>query len=464
MLSMNLTELAAQYGGTLVNPGVGFSTVSIDSRSIKSGDLFVAIEGNNFDGHMFLNNLSGTASGAVVSKYADTLNIPQWVVQDTTKALGDIARCRRDQFLGPLIALTGSSGKTSVKDAIAMILSQTHKVHATSGNLNNHYGVPLTLLEMDQYADIAVIEMGASAVGEIDYLCSIAKPDIALVNNAQSAHIEGFGSLEAIADAKAEIYACLGPAGIAVVNIDQPWVEKWLSIVGERPYLSFSVSDASANIFAREIYDNGDGYFRFELVIRPLNNGTCEKSLVQLKIPGRHSVSNSLAAAACSYAVGVNITQIVSGLEKMSDINGRLQQYKISETFRLIDDSYNANLDSFKAAIDVLACAKDHCILVMGDMGELGEQSVTMHQQVGQYAKKSGINSLYSIGLDSEYACAEFGGSHFSDKNTLLMSLVQQVEQFATNGESLTVLIKGSRSANMEFFVNGLINRGKALC
>ncbi|MDG0969885.1 MAG: UDP-N-acetylmuramoyl-tripeptide--D-alanyl-D-alanine ligase [Porticoccaceae bacterium] len=461
---MNLTELAALYGGTLVNPGMGFSAVSIDSRSIKPGDLFVAIEGDNFDGHTFLNNLSDVASGAVVSKYADTLNIPQWVVQDTTKALGDIARYRRDQFLGSLIALTGSSGKTSVKDAIAMILSQTHRVHATSGNLNNHYGVPLTLLEIDQRADIAVIEMGASAVGEIDYLCSVAKPDVALVNNAQSAHIEGFGSLEAIADAKAEIYACLGPAGIAVVNIDQPWVDKWLSIIGDRSYLSFSVSDAAANIFAEDIYDNGDGYFCFKLVITPLDKSACEKSPVTLKIPGRHSVSNSLAAAACAYAVGINIAQIVNGLEQLRDINGRLQQYKISENFKLIDDTYNANLDSFKAAIDVLACAKSHRILVMGDMGELGEQSVAMHQQVGQYAKKSGVNTLYTVGSASQHACAEFGGSHFSDKNTLLMSLVQQVEKFASNGDSLTVLIKGSRSANMEFVVNGLINGDKALC
>jgi len=267
MHQMSLSDAALRFGGTLVNPDGYFSAVSIDSRSTNSGDLFVAVEGERFDGHHFIEKVASKISGAVVSKPNKSLKIPQWVVEDTTRALGDIAVMRRDSFQGSVIALTGSSGKTSVKEAIAKILSQSKRVHATQGNLNNHFGVPLTLLSMDSQADVAVIEMGASALGEIEYLCTIAKPDIALVNNAQSAHIEGFGSHEAIASAKAEIYEGLHSNGIAVINLDQPWVKQWLEVINDRDFLSFSITNQNANLFAKDIEDSGNGCFTFTLCL-----------------------------------------------------------------------------------------------------------------------------------------------------------------------------------------------------
>ena len=220
MTQQRLADAAQRFGGTLLNPDCYFDAVSINSRTINEGDLFVALVGERFDAHKFLPEAAAVASGLVVSEADKSLPLPQWVVEDTTVALGQIAQLRRETFEGPVIAITGSTGKTSVKELTASILRQGGSVHATAGNLNNHIGVPLTLLAMDGDIEFAVIEMGASAGGEIGYLCSIAKPDIALINNVQSSHIEGFGSVEAVAAAKGEIYSGLKSAGIAIINLE----------------------------------------------------------------------------------------------------------------------------------------------------------------------------------------------------------------------------------------------------
>ena len=464
MPQMCLTDAALQFGGTLINPDGYFSAVSINSRTTNVGDLFVAIEGENFDAHSYLSTIADKISGAVVSRPNKALDIPQWVVQDTTKALGDLARLRRDSFQGTVVALTGSSGKTSVKEAISIILSQTYEVHATSGNLNNHFGVPLTLLAMDTKTDIAVIEMGASAIGEIDYLSSIAQPDIALVNNAQSAHIEGFGSLKAIALAKAEIYKSLKSDGTAVLNLDQPWVDQWLEIIGERNYISFSITEERADLFAKNIKDTGDGYFSFDLCINQKFAGASAEQNVRLKHPGLHSISNGLAAAACAFAAGAGLTEIVYGLENVALIPGRLQHKVLSDNCVVIDDSYNANPDSFKTAIDVLSKANSHRILVMGDMGELGDHAKELHREVGLYAKNAKIDSLYAVGANSEIASQEFMGQHFPDQAALIDSLKAQIIELEASHESVIILVKGSRSSAMENVVQALFSGEKSSC
>lgn len=462
-LVMHLTDAASQFGGTLLNPGGHFSKVCIDSRRICSGDLFVAISGANFDGHDFIAQVKDLASGVVVSKAFQDIDIPQWVVPDTTAALADLARLRLNEFKGPVIALTGSSGKTSVKQAIAAILSQRFQVHATKGNFNNHFGVPLTLLDMDTNTDIAVIEMGASAVGEIDYLSSIASPDIALVNNAQSAHIEGFGSREAIAFAKAEIFQNLKADGVAVFNLDQPWVSQWLAIIGDRKHYSFSISDSTANFFAADITKLESEKFSFRLCIKGLGSGEISQT-IRLNVPGIHSVSNALAAAACASAAGASIDQLVAGLETLQPVAGRLQYHHLSDHLTVIDDTYNANPDSFKIAIDVLSQAPGYKILVMGDMAELGEYAQDMHREVGEYIEQSDVNALYAVGINSFYTCDATNGEHFPNKQSLVTALAQQLEHLNSTRTTITVLIKGSRGATMETVVTSFLSMEGSLC
>ena len=464
MGQLRLTEAAKRFGGTLLNPDGYFDSISIDSRTVKHGDLFVAIEGPNFDSHLFIPSIAKKISGAVVTRPDTSLEIPQWVVEDTSIALGNLAKLKRESFAGRLIAITGSSGKTSVKELVLSILSSTHVAHGTEGNLNNHLGVPLTLLAMHSDPDFAVVEMGASTAGEIDYLCTIAKPDVALINNAQTAHIESFGSVEEIAQAKAEIYRGLELDGIAVLNADQIWKEDWLNIIGDRSCLRFSVKDESADVFAKEIVERGNGYFEFVLCLHARLESISGQQLVRLKTPGFHAISNALAAAACAVAVGSDLKAIITGLGAVKPVLGRLQQTKLNQSYTVIDDSYNANPDSFETAIDVLSSFGGYRILVMGDMGELGSYSESAHQNIGRYAKKSGINSLFGVGTMTKIACDAFGGVHFQNQEQLLDALVQKIDFLGIPAEDVTVLVKGSRGSHMERIVQDLISRESVAC
>jgi UDP-N-acetylmuramoyl-tripeptide--D-alanyl-D-alanine ligase len=444
-----LTDAALAFGGTLLNPDCEFSQVSINSRNLADGDLFVAIKGERFDGHDFLSDIALRASGLVVSCPDKNLPITQWVVEDTTKALGQLARMNRDKFEGQLIAVTGSSGKTSVKEMIASIHSQSVKVHATKGNLNNHIGVPLTLLSMDADTDIAVIEMGASGAGEIAYLCSIAKPDITLVNNIQHAHIEGFGSIEGVASAKSEIYSGLGANGTAVVNLDLSWSQQWLNALGDNHCLTFSTEHQNADIYADNIEAIAGGCYRFELC-----SGD-QKLTLELPMPGLHSVKNAVAAAACALASSVSLEQIVKGLMAVKPVSGRLNSYQLSPDAMLIDDTYNANPDSFKAAIDVLSASAGRRVLVMGDMAELGEKAMQMHEEIGRYAQEKGIDILHSVGPLSAIAANKFGGIHHQDKH----QLISAINDLLAKKIKTTILIKGSRSSGMDEVVKTLSNK-----
>lgn len=448
--SLRLTDAAIRFGGTLLNPDCEFDSVAIDSRNIAEGDLFVALIGERLDGHEFLADVADKASGLVVSKADTSLPLPQWVVEDTTVALGQLAQLQREAFSGKVIAVTGSTGKTSVKDLISSILSGLGSVHATKGNFNNHIGMPLTLLEMDQDTDFAVIEMGASASSEISYLCSIAKPQISLVNNVQSAHLEGFGSVEGIAAAKGEIYSGLDAAGTAILNLDERWVTEWMELIGERDCITFSVDDDCADLSASDIELMESGCCRFTLHM--FTDTSIESQVVNLAIPGRHSVSNALAAASCARAAGATIEQIVSGLETSQSPARRLQIKALAQGGQIIDDSYNASPESVRAAIDVLASRPGRRVLVLGDMAELGADAERMHLEVGDYALSAGIDQLYTLGNLSAAASRAFKGEHFTDLDSLKAPLFDEIER-----SDLTLLIKGSRSSKMDLLVDMLL-------
>ena len=448
--SLRLTDAAIRFGGTLLNPDCEFDAVSIDSRNIADGDLFVALIGERLDGHQFLADVADRASGLVVSKADTDLPLPQWVVEDTTVALGQLAQLQRDAFSGTVIAVTGSTGKTSVKELIKSILGGLGSVHATKGNFNNHIGVPLTLLDMPQDSDFAVIEMGASAASEIGYLCSIAKPQISLINNVQSAHLEGFGSVKGIAAAKGEIYSGLDSAGTAILNLDQSWEAEWMALIGDRECITFSVDDDCADISASDIQLLENGCCRFTLHI--FTDTSVESQVVNLAIPGRHSVSNALAAAACAVAAGASIEQIVTGLEVAQSPARRLQIKALAQGGQIIDDSYNASPESVRAAIDVLASSSGRRVLVLGDMAELGTDAAQLHTELGDYALSAGIDQLYTLGNLSAKASEAFKGQHFTDLESLKAPLFAEIER-----RDLTLLVKGSRSSNMDLVVDMLV-------
>ncbi|MGB0449090.1 MAG: UDP-N-acetylmuramoyl-tripeptide--D-alanyl-D-alanine ligase [Porticoccaceae bacterium] len=467
--TIRLTDAAARFGGTLYNGpshllsneesnkepstiDTEFNSVSIDSRKIGQGDLFVALVGERLDAHNYLDQVVGKAGAAVVSTLNKQLPLVQWVVEDTTVALGQLAQLQREKFTGTVVAVTGSTGKTSVKELIASILGQLGSVHFTRGNFNNHIGVPLTLLAMESDGDFAVIEMGASAGGEISYLCSIAQPHIALINNVQLAHIEGFGSIEGVAAAKGEIYSGLQASGTAALNFDEPWTDQWRDLIAERACISFSLSNPNADISAAdiEVLENGCCRFRLKTAL-----GT---QAVTLNIPGRHSVNNALAAAACAVAAGASLDQIVAGLQLGTSPDRRLQVKNLPGGAVVIDDSYNASPSSMCAAIDVLAASAGRKILVLGDMAELGADKQELHRQVGDYAKNAGIDQLFTLGRLSALISQAFGdGKHFEDFDLLKESLCREV--FGEDGKrsDLTVLVKGSRSSQMDLVVDMLL-------
>jgi len=425
-----------------------FKRVCTDSRTLEKGDLFVALKGPNFDGHDHLEQVkSKGAVGAIVSETQKT-ELIQLKVKDTRLALAELAKARRAAFKGKVVGLTGSNGKTTVKEFIAAILRKAGKVLATHGNLNNDIGLPLTLLELKGDEDFAVIEMGANHHGEIAFLTDIAKPDVAVITNAGAAHLEGFGSVEGVSRAKGEIYSGLSAQGKAIVNLDDKYSDYWRSLVSKFEMIGFGIDAKDALIAASNLHDN-DGKNSF-LLKTPA--GECE---VSLNLPGIHNVRNALAAAAVAYALDIELGKIKSALEEMQPVRGRLNFISGLNDSLVIDDTYNANRDSMKAAIDVLSKRAGKKIVVLGDFFESGENAVLMHQEIGEYAQEKGIDELFALGELSKNAIDAFKGEgkHFSNK----IELIQQLQ----NGldSNTTVLVKGSRGMKMEEIVEKLIVR-----
>jgi UDP-N-acetylmuramoyl-tripeptide--D-alanyl-D-alanine ligase len=438
--ALSLSQAALAYGGTLLYPDCQFRSLSTDTRTLQAGDLFVALRGERFDAHRFLATAARQACGLVVERPDKNLTIPQWVVPDTTTALGQLAALARDQFDGVVVAITGSSGKTGVKDMVAAILRHSGPVLATRGNLNNHIGVPLTLFGLSAEHRFAVVEMGASAPGEIAYLCSIARPAVALVNNVLPAHVEGFGSIAGVAAAKGEIYRGLNAAGVAVFNLDESWIGEWRSNLPCVNTLTFSAAGKSADFTARDLVLDAEGRAGFTLVT-PLG-----EIAVQLRVAGRHNLANALAAAACATAAGAGLGHIAAGLAAAAPAAGRMEFKRGRHGSRVIDDSYNANPGSVKAAIDSLAEFSGRRLLVLGDMAELGILAKSLHREIGRYAADRELDELWAVGPLSACAVDTFGSRarHFPHKKALAAALAEVL------AEDVTVLVKGSRSAGME--------------
>jgi UDP-N-acetylmuramoyl-tripeptide--D-alanyl-D-alanine ligase len=444
--ALKLSELTGALNGRLVAGDCSFDGVSIDSRAIKPGQLFVALTGPRFDGHDYLNDVAAKgAVGALVEREVPNTALPQLLVKDTRHALGELGALNRAAYTRPVAAITGSSGKTTVKEMLASILRTRGPVLATRGNLNNDLGVPLTLLELAPEHTAAVIELGASRIGEIAYTVGLTKPHVALINNAGTAHVGEFGGPEKIVEAKGEILEGLDADGIAVLNLDDKAFAIWKTRAAGRQVLSFSQLDAAADFYASFIVTDARGCPAFEL---HTPQGIAR---IQLNLLGGHNVTNAVAAAAAAHALGVSLSHIVSGLNAVQPVKGRTVAQLAKNGMRVIDDTYNANPTSMCAAVDILAGFSGRTVLVLGDIGELGEWAEQGHRDVGAYAAGK-VSALYAVGPMMAHAVAAFGehARHFATQADLIAALG------AEQDTNTTILIKGSRSAAMENVVAAL--------
>lgn len=448
-----LSEVAAALNARVLGADVAFAVVSSDSRKIEAGQLFIALVGPNFDGHDYLAEVAAKgAVAALVQREVANAPLPQLLVQDTRIALGQLGALNRAAFNKPLAAVTGSSGKTTVKEMLASILrAGLHgEVLATRGNLNNDLGAPLTLLELAPEHVGAVIELGANHIGEIAYTVALTKPQVAIITNAGLAHVGEFGGPEKIVEAKGEILEGLAADGVAVLNRDDKAFATWQARANGRQVLSFALRDRSADVHASELWRDARGCAGFALA------GKAGSARIQLNLLGEHSVANALAAAAAAFALGVPLVGIKAGLESLQPVKGRAVAQLATNGARVIDDTYNANPISMCAAVDILAAFSGRTVLVLGDMGELGEWAEQGHRDVGAHAAGK-VSALYAVGPLMAHAVKAFGaeGHHFADQASLIAALRRE------SGDT-TILIKGSRSAAMEKVVAALCASGEA--
>jgi UDP-N-acetylmuramoyl-tripeptide--D-alanyl-D-alanine ligase len=439
---MRLAEAAAALGARTSGGDVLFTGVSTDSRSISAGDLFVALRGERFDGHEFLKTAAaaGAAAAMVDSKHRGQYPVPALVVDDTRRSLGDLARYWRARFAPALVAVTGSNGKTTVKEMLAAILRKhagEEAVLATRGNLNNDIGLPLTLLKLRHAHRWCAIELGMNHRGEIAYLAGIARPTVALVNNAQREHLEFMRSVEEVAAENASVYDALPVDGVALINADDPHAAVFRRRAGERRTMDFGLNGGAVS-----------GRYRLDHLSSEIRLQTpAGEAVATLAIPGLHNVRNALAAAACAVAVNIPAETIGKGLSAFRPYTGRLQVKKAAGGATVIDDSYNANPDSVRAAIDILAASPAPTALVLGDMGEVGDKGPEFHREVGQYAREKGVSQLLALGEATRETVAAFGqgARHCATPEEILSSI-----------EAKTILVKGSRFMRMERVVAAL--------
>ncbi|MEJ2214562.1 MAG: UDP-N-acetylmuramoyl-tripeptide--D-alanyl-D-alanine ligase [Gammaproteobacteria bacterium] len=454
--SMMTSVAAEKIDARMLGEDVPFSNVSTDSRCINRGDLFVALKGDRFDGHDYLESVEQKgAVAALVEKAVDSA-MTCLVVDDTRLGLGRLAKAWREQVNPKVIALTGSNGKTTLKEMLSAIFSTRHKVLATLGNLNNDIGVPLTLLRL-QNETLAVVEMGANHIGEIDYLSKIAEPDIAILNNAGTAHIGEFGSEENIAHGKAEIVNGLKAGGIFIYHGDSKWVDLWRKLASDVERLvSFGEATQNDYQFDAASYHMGWSENGFYAEFDVLEKASGHKESIRLLLAGRHNALNATAAISAARQMDIDWDLICEALKTLQPVNGRLNCLPGKQGQVLIDDTYNANADSVAAAIDVLVSAPGRKILVLGDLAELGEQSTAIHSGLGKLASEKSVDVLLTCGSLSEAAQKSFtaDGEHFSSHEALLAYLDGQTSK----GDF--ILVKGSRSASMDKVVDALAVSG----
>ncbi|MEO6015915.1 MAG: UDP-N-acetylmuramoyl-tripeptide--D-alanyl-D-alanine ligase [Polaromonas sp.] len=433
----------------LVGDGaVKISRVHTDTRSLQEGDLFVALKGERFDAHEFLAQAKTCgAVAAIAHEGLEAAGLPGLQVADTRLALGQLAAGWRSQFALPLLAVTGSNGKTTVTQMIAAILRswKPSAAFATEGNLNNDIGVPQTLLRLSAADQIGVVELGMNHPGEIAYLAALVKPAVALVNNAQREHLEFMATVEAVARENGSVIASLGAEGVAIFPDDDDYTAVWRTLAGSRKVLTFALTGA-ADVTGNAQWGNGCWQVEARTPSGPL--------AFSLHIAGRHNVKNALAAVACTLAAGVPLSAIAAGLSAFTPVKGRSRALAVTlqgRVLTVVDDTYNANPDSMQAAIDVLAELPGPRLMVMGDMGEVGDQGPQFHTEAGRQARASGIEKLFTLGLQSSQAATAFGGGvHFSDMAALVAAVLAGLPHTGS------VLVKGSRFMKMERVVEAI--------
>lgn len=449
--NMTLSECADALKATLVGESLDVSGISIDTRTLSDGELYVAIRGERLDGHTFVSDAEKAGAAAVLVDTPVETSLPQIQVENTQIALGELASYWARQFRIPTVAITGSNGKTTVKEMIATTLRQLGPVLSTKGNLNNEIGVPLTLLRMRKEHMYAVIEMGASHAGEISRLVAMARPDVAIVNNVGTAHLEGFGSSDGVAKAKSEIYAGLSSDGYAVINADDAYAE--------------FMRAAAAHCHRREFAMHADVEVKGESAEQFRVHSIGATVAPRLRLSGEHNHMNALAAVAALQCLDIPMPDIVRGLELVEAVPGRLEKKPGVNGSMIIDDSYNANPESTRSAMRVLSKCSGKRFLVLGDMAELGSDAQELHQAMGESAYEYGFEGFWTVGPLAAAARRVFGklagsepayvGSHCADQEMLIKALKPLLDP------DVTVLIKGSRSSRMERVVEGLRSTNK---
>ena len=448
MIALSLSQIAPLLEAEMFGGDASFGSVSSDTRTLTPGDLFVALQGTNFDGHDYLETARERGAVAVLVSRAISGGLPGLRVRDTKIALGRLAAFWRQHSAAPLIGVTGSNGKTTVKEMIAATLGRRGSVLATRGNYNNDIGLPLTLLRLQEQA-FAVVEMGANNPGEIEYLSRIAAPDVALITNAGRAHLAGFGTLEGVARAKSEILTGLKPDGWFVLNADDPSADFWREQAGTHRTISFGVerpADVSSPKEALELHWSASGFVsRFPVFL------SGSKVEIALALAGDHNRMNALAAIAVAQVLGTSRDDIQIGLAAMKPVPGRLQSLPGRNGASVINDSYNANPDSVKAAINLLASAPGRRWLVLGELAEMGATGAELYRELGDYARQSGIDRIAALGAAGQVATAcGARGEHFHSIRELTDRLLAESQP----GD--WILIKGSRAARMERVVEAL--------
>lgn len=445
MRIQRLSQLADLLEAPLVGGDATFTGISIDTRTIQRGNCFLALIGQHHDGHAFLQLAHDHgAVGAVVSKSAGKQPFSTIEVDNTEAALGKIARVHRLSFDIPVIACTGSNGKTTVKEMVASIFAQSHAVVATEGNKNNNIGVPLTLLRLHPGCEAAVVEMGTNHPGEINVLSQITQPTVAVITNAASSHLQELGTVRDVAAEKGDIINGLQQDGLAILNADDDYFDYWKERCADVRIISFGLN-RPADVSATYVLGKDKTHVTLRYGARTVDT--------QLELLGEHNVINAAAAAAVAFGCGVSEEDVAKGLAAVKPVHGRLNVHHLRDELTLIDDTYNANPDSAEAAIHVLAAYPGERIMVLGDMGELGIQSRKLHARVGRIAKRNQIDHLMTFGPMSEAAVADFGpgGLSFSDIRLLIKELKSMLQP------NTCVLVKGSRSMKMERVVDALL-------
>ncbi len=442
---LTLSEVTEMVQGQLHGEDNIITSITTDTRQLHQGQLFVALEGAHFDGHDFIDeHVERLASGVLAHKKIET-SLPVIVVDDTLQALTRWATAWRRKVAPMLIAVTGSNGKTTVKQMLSNVLSLVASTCYTHGNLNNHIGVPLTLLTLRKHHRFAVIEMGANDFGEINHLSSIAEPDIAVITNAGPAHLQGFGSVEGVSRAKGEIMNGLAAGNVIVLNADDEYCCAWLDMAKAKSLKTITFG----------FQEQADMRGKFEGQNTLLLDFNGQQTKVKLPLPGKHNASNALAVAAIAHQLKIDIRTIQQGLQDAENVKGRLQTKKGNTGYVVLDDTYNANPASVYAAISVLCGQSKEPWLVIGDMGELGRDAQQIHADIGRQAKSAGVKKLFAVGELAKYTSDSFGnhGYHFEGHEELSHALLSQVHS------NCCVLVKGSRSMHMEDIVDCLVEQ-----